>query len=129
MLENKARDIIVSHARATLTKIPVESGACRYNFRCHNNAVNDALNNNQDSIAMCIYIDEGYPVIHFINIDNDGIYTDNTLGRWSETVEYFLVKKIPKVDFFTVSTVFSAYRKELKRKIPFVIRILNWYKF
>ena len=87
------------------------------------NAVHDALNNGHDYIAMCIYIDEGFPIIHFINIDNDGNYTDNTLGRWSETLEYYLVKTIKKDDFFNVNNIFIDYRIHLSSNIPWYIRM------
>ena len=107
---------------ATMNKINVKSGVCRYNFRCQYNAVHDALNENHERIAMCFYIDGSYPIIHFVNYDNDGNYIDNTFGRWSETQDYYLIRIIKKTDFFSVDEIFTAYGKELKRNLPFYVR-------
>lgn len=117
-----AKDIIKDLILTTMPKIDVISGSCRYNFKCQMNSVHEALNNSQDKIAMCFYIDDGEPIIHFININEDGTYIDNTLGRWSEIFDYYLIKTIDKEDFFKINTIFTAYRKELKTKLPFYVR-------
>ena len=127
--EERTNKIIINKILATLPKIKVKSGSCRYNFRCQMNAVHDALNNDEEQIAMCFYITEGYPIIHFININKNGEYIDNTLGRWSERNEYFLIKKIDKEDFFDVNTIFTAYRKEIRKSLPLYLRILNGEDF
>ena len=107
-----------------LEKISVVSGECRYNFMCHRNAVHDALNANQDEVAMCFYIDDDQPIIHFINIE-DGRYVDNTLGRWSDMHDYYLIKTIGKEDFFNIADIFVDYRKQLQGRLPILIRWFN----
>lgn len=113
---------------ATLPKIKVTAGIIRYNFRCQYNSVHDALNDNQEKVAMCIYIDEGFPVIHFVNYDN-GVFTDNTLGRWCEKYDYYLVRFIDKESFWDIDNIFVAYRKELHRRLPFWVRLLSNVEF
>ncbi len=52
IFNNAARRIVENMVIATLPKINVKSGKCRYNFRCQMNAVHDALNSGQDKIAI-----------------------------------------------------------------------------
>ena len=129
MFTDVSKAIVKNMVIATMQRIEVNSGVCRYNFRCQYNAVHDALNENHERIAMCFYLDGSYPVIHFVNYDNEGSYIDNTFGRWSEMRDYYLIKIIEKVDFFSVDEIFTAYRKELKRGLPFYIRWFSsvWY--
>jgi hypothetical protein len=53
-LNEKANKEIVTYILSNLNKISVKSGQCRFNFRCHNNAVNDAIVNNESKIAMVL---------------------------------------------------------------------------
>ena len=114
----------------TLQKIEkVNSGVCRQNFRCHLNSVHDALNEGHEKIVMCFYIQkeeyfsDPYPSVHFINIDSDGNYIDNTLGRWSEAYDYYFIRFIYKSDFFIVPKIFGDYRKFLKNTLPWYLRL------
>ena len=125
----KAKKFIKNMIIATMPKINVKSDKCRYNFRCQMNAVHEALNKNQDKIAMCFYLDGDYPIIHFINVNDKGEYVDNTLGRWSETFDYYLIRLIDKDSFFKINDVFSAYRKELRLKLPWCVRNLSDCEF
>lgn len=127
LLNSKAEDYIRNTIVANMPKIKVNSGTLRYNFRCQYNAVNDALNAGEDRIAMCFIIDGNMPIIHFINVDSEGNYTDNTLGRWSETCCYYFVRYIERDSFFNIDDIFSAYRKELRAKIPFFVRLFSDY--
>ena len=122
LFDDKAKKIVKNMVTATMPKINVKSGLCRFNFRCQMNSVHDALNNNQDKIAMCFSVKNNEPIIHFINIDNENNYIDNTLGRWSETYEYYLIRTIEKESFFKINDIFTAYRNELKSKILFYVR-------
>lgn len=128
-IDRKAYKIIIDYAKSNLEKINVMPGTCRYNFRCQMNAVNDAIVSKQNKIAMCIYIDDGQPIIHFLNVTNDLTFFDNTLGVWCQEYEYYLVKFINEPDFFKVNSIFSAFRRELFRKLPFLIRNLSCVTF
>lgn len=106
----------------------VNSGVCRWNYKCHCNSVHDALNDGHEKIAMCFYVEKKEyfsnpsPSIHFINIDNEGNYIDNTLGRWSEAYDYYFIKFIYKDDFFRVPQIFREYREFIKDSFPWYLR-------
>jgi len=121
----KAEDLVRNLIVATMPKITVKSGLCRYNYRCQLNAVHDALNDDQDKIAMCFYFKDSRPIIHFINVDNEGNYIDNTLGRWSETFDYYLIRFIEKKSFFKIEKIFTAYRNELVSNFPWYVRLFD----
>ncbi len=128
-LNKKSRKIIKEMAVATLQKVEVSPGHCRYNHRCQYNAVHDAINNKEDRIAMCLCISGNYPCIHFLNVDKKNRYTDNTLGHWSTKSDYYLVRYIEKESFFNVDKIFSAYQKEIRNKLPFWVRFLSDFQF
>ena len=122
MFKIKARNRVLQIIDSKYSKISVSGGTCRYNFRCHNNAVSDAINNKDEYIAMVIYVDEREPIIHFINVDKRGAYTDNTLGQWAQRMDYYLVRTIPKESFWDIYNIFAAFRLELHRQLPFYMR-------
>jgi len=128
LLNSKAKQFFINYFKTNLNTIEVSSGQCRYNFQCHMNAVHDAIVEEDSTIAMCIYIYGKFPIIHFIKVDEKtGNYIDNTLGQWSQYNEYRLIRLITKDEFRDINLIFQNYRKELKRKLPFWIRILSNY--
>lgn len=129
LLDDKAKEIVKDHMLATMKRVPVKSGACRYNFRCQRNAVHEALEAGHDEIAMCMYLEGDNPIIHFLNVDKDGNYTDNTLGQWSQRYTYFLVRHIDKESFFSIESIFSSYRRDLKLKMPLHVRLFSNVEF
>ena len=128
-MKSKAYSIITNHILATMQKITVTSGVCRWNYHCQMNTVHDALNDGHSKIAMCFYLEEMRPIIHFLNFDDEGKFVDNTLGRWSERYDYYLVRFIEKESFFEVDDIFKAYRKELNRMLPWWIRLIYKIEF
>lgn len=116
---NKAIKEIVNYTIATYKKIKVNPGKCRYNYMCHSNAVHEAKKKKHKKIAMVIYIDEGYPIIHFINFKNKK-FKDNTLGQWTKNNEYYFVRWIKNDEMWEVHTIFRAFKKEIRKK-------LNWW--
>lgn len=129
LLNNKAKQFFINYFKTNFNTIEVSSGACRYNFQCHMNAVHDAIVEGDSTIAMCIYIyNNKQPIIHFVKVDEKtSKYIDNTLGQWSQYNEYRLIRLITKDEFRNIDLIFQNYRKELKRKLPFWIRILSNY--
>ena len=130
ILDNKANLEIIDYTKNNLEKISIRSGKCRFNYRCHMNAVHEAINNNEDEVAMVVYFhknDDGsiYPIIHFVNVDADGIYTDNTLGNWSRYYEYYLIKNIEELDFPIINSILSNYKDEFRKKLSFTTRLLS----
>ena len=77
---------------------------------------------------MVFYFDinkENNPIIHFINVDNNNKFIDNTLGHWSSKSKFFLIKYIYKEEFFDVNDIFVKYTEEIKNKIPWYIRMFT----
>ena len=128
MFDKIAKIKIRDFAVGSLSAIEVAGGKCRYNFYCHANSVNDAIENEDNRIAMCIYFEDDFPILHVINVDKEGNFTDNTLGVWAAQYKYYLVRFIEKDSFFDIFEIFTAYRKELKSKIPWYIRLFSNYK-
>lgn len=126
--KKKADDIVRNRVISLFHPITVHPGACRYNYRCQMNAVHEAIEHDEKRIAMCICFDHedpsvGQPFIHFININNENEYFDNTLGHHSQYNYYYLVRLIYDYDFINVNVIFDMFRKEIQRWIPWYIRI------
>lgn len=120
----KAESIVRSKIISEHNCIKVFPGKCRWNFRCSNNAVHEAIKKGDKEIAMVMYFDGGCPIIHFINF-RKGKYIDNTLGEWTSQYEYYLVRFIGKEDFWNVNYIFRKYRETLQNYLPFWIRIFS----
>ena len=129
MLDNISTKKIKEHVINTGKLIDVKSGRCRYNYKCHMNAVSDALSSKQNSIGMCVCINDNNCFIHFVNISKNNTYIDNTLGQWSVNYDYYLIDIIDKKDFFSVNEIFTKYRKKLHQKLPLLLRMVNTVEF
>ena len=129
MLEEIAYETIRNFVFDNYPKIKVSPGECVYNFRCHLNAVHHAIRNGHHHVAMVIYISKNSnkPSIHFVNINKEGKYTDNTVGEWSANFDYYLVSYIEKYRFFHIESEFTNYRKTLmKVPDPFIRFVANY---
>lgn len=125
-IENKINSMLVKYVKSTYRKIDVNPGACRYNYKCHLNAVHEAIEHQESQIAMCMGIENGtYPYIHFVNVNDEGEFWDNTLGHWSRWSEFYLVKIIDSTEFRDVDNIFGMYRDVLHRIFPWYLRIFN----
>lgn len=129
LLNNKAKLEVILHLRATKNKIDVRHGKCRFNYKCQCNAVHEAINKKQSRVAMCMYIDGDYPIIHFVNVSKKGKFKDNTLGNWATNYEFFFIKYVDDVDYFNINDVFNSYSKELRNQLSFFTRLLSDIEF
>jgi hypothetical protein len=127
MFTRKANEFITEFIKANYEKISVESGECMYNYMCHANSVHRAIRKKQKRIALCFIIDEGNPIVHFINYHKK-TYTDNTLGVFSENVEYYFVRFISEEEFKDVFNIHKRLKKQIKRQLPFLIRIISKFE-
>lgn len=127
LIDNKVRKYICDQIVSELTEISVKAGDCRFNYNCHKNATHIAETNNDEYIVCSIYIDNGYPIIHFLNIDNDGNYIDNTLGIHTLIYKHYYWKKIYRVDYFDIDNVFYNLRREIKNGLPWYYRYFTKY--
>lgn len=121
---HKAQQEIANYTIANYEKIKVKAGKCRYNFRCQYNSVHEAKKNKHKKLAMCIYLDDGYPIIHFINY-NKGKFVDNTLGEWSSRVDFYFVRWISDEEMWKIDSIFTAFRKELRKTLSWWTRLTS----
>jgi hypothetical protein len=138
--DQKARRFIADYTKANYEQISVEPGECRFNLMCHMNAVHEAIDDNEKEIALCIYFIKCYkpnqiqPIIHFVNVTETealryGYYTDNTIGHFCVNYKYYIVRYIDKADFMNIDNVFANFRKELRSKLPWWLRLLSKVNF
>jgi hypothetical protein len=91
------------------------------------NAVHEAVKNKDKKIAMCVYMDGGQPIIHFINY-RKGKFIDNTLGEWSRRYNYYFIKFIDKENFWDVNVFFTAFNNDIGRKLNWWTRLTSDYR-
>lgn len=123
----KAQKEICNHIISKYNKIEVKPGKCRFNYQCHRNSVHTAKKHNHKKLAMVVYIEDGYPIVHFINY-NKKQFIDNTLGEWSSQVYFYFVKWIKSEDMWDIFTVFNAFRGELGKQLSWWTKITSDYR-
>jgi len=122
-----ARKEIKTYILANYNKIEVKAGKCRYNFRCHNNSVHEAKRHKHKKIALVVYVDGDYPIVHFVNY-NKKRFTDNTLGEFATQVDYYFIKWIKDEDMWDIFTIFDAIRQELGKQLSWWVRLSSDYR-
>jgi hypothetical protein len=116
---------VTEYVKGSYRPIKVVPGKLRFNFKCHLNAVHDAVEAGEDSIVMCIYFDaDNEPILHFLNKKGD-VYTDNTLGYWSHENTYYFVREIPSSEFDNVGGAFTSLRSFLVSLVPWYYKIFQ----
>jgi hypothetical protein len=126
-LDKRAAKELEDYVRATYRRISVKAGACRFNYRCYNNAVHDALRNGDEAVAMVVYIEDGYPIVHFVNV-HEGEYTDNTLGEWSQRYDCYLVRHVGHDEFWDSEMILRKFRGFMGRNLRFVTRLFSEWR-
>lgn len=116
----KAKEIVRNIAYS-FDVVQMTPGKCRYNYKCHKNAVHEAFICGQDYVGMGFYMEEDYPIIHFWNVSGD-TRTDNTLGEWSRYYTYYEVKLIHMEEFENIDQIFYDYANSLCQKMPWWVR-------
>jgi len=127
---NKVTNSFYKEIIATKERIKVKSGKCRYNYKCHMNAVHEAVKNKHSKLAMVVYMDEGKvnPIIHFLNFDGEN-YIDNTLGEWTQRNEYYLIRYIGEEDFWNIGYIFTSYRETIKNNRSWWLKLTSDVNF
>lgn len=67
-----------------------------FNARCHNNADHMVRCGDAVSIAEVVIIDDDSCTLHYINMDDQGLYFDATLGYQYTDCDYRLVRLMNK---------------------------------
>ena len=106
---------IIEHIKANYQRIDKDQmkiGDSFYNYMCHMNAVQYIKNGKADEIYLCVYIENNWPIVHFINKQDDK-YIDNTLGWRYEQLEYYIIKKVSEDEYNSIEDLLSNTQKSL----------------
>lgn len=128
MFRKQILRVIEHYIRSNYQMVEVNPGQCRYNYQCHSNSVHEATVLGHKEIALVVYFEGNEPTVHFINVDNEGKFVDNTLGVWCEKTEMYLIRKISKMEFYDVYMIHNSFRMHLKNMLPFHLRIFHDHK-
>lgn len=123
----KAQQEIYNYVTSKYNTVKVKAGKCRYNYRCHMNSVHEAKRHKHKKLAMCVYIDGGYPIIHFVNYSK-GEFVDNTLGEWAKLYDYYFIRWIRQDEMWNINDIFTSFRKELRKNLSWWVRITSDYE-
>lgn len=97
---------VCAYVRSRYTMIDVEPVQGMFNFRCHENSVQYAKSNEGYGIAEVIYIEDGSPILHYVNT-KDGKFYETTLGWRAEDLEYYKIRDIHPSDWNRIHSEFS----------------------
>lgn len=104
--ELKIDENVCRYVRSRYTMIDVEPVQGMFNFRCHENSVQWAKSRPGFGIAEVIYIENGKPVLHYINTKDDKFY-ETTLGWRADNMEYYKIRDIHESDWMRIHSEFS----------------------
>ena len=106
---------IVEHVKSNYQKInknDMQLGDLYFNYRCHMNAVQYIKTNKADEVYLCVYIEDNYPIVHFINKKEDK-YIDNTLGWYYEQLDYYIIKRVSEEEYINIWDLLTDTQKNL----------------
>lgn len=115
--KDKVLKRIIEHAKTNYTRIDKDEmkiGDSFYNYKCHLNAVQYIKNGQADEVYLCVYIEDNYPIVHFINKKDDK-YIDNTLGWLYETIDYYIIKKVSEDEYDNIGNILTESQAHLVR--------------
>lgn len=115
--KNRVLEKIIEYVRTNYTYVNLEDmklGTIIYNYRCHLNAVQCVKEGKADEVYLCVYIEDKYPIIHFINKQGDK-YVDNTLGWTYKKIEYYIIRKINSGEYEQITDVLVQAQRTLAR--------------
>lgn len=117
-LEDKMHDYVVG----TLPRIEVEPKQGLFNKMCFFNAVDYSERHEQDiKVAEVIIVEEGFTYLHYINVDEAGVYLETSLGFRATYIDYYLVRIIPSEDYHRIHKLFDNAQR------AYADKFLNWY--
>lgn len=96
------------HVRSRLKKIQVVPTQGLFNFRCFENAVEYQRTHPDLRLYEVIYIDQGDPILHYVNYDPVACrFLETTLGWRADTLDYFLVREIEPENYQKIHDEFN----------------------
>lgn len=105
--KRKIRERVCRFVRSRYEMIRVQPEQGVFNFRCFENAVEYQRKNPDTEVIEVIYIDEGHPILHYINRKPDGTYLETTLGFRAERLEYYHIRRIHPDDYHRIGAEFD----------------------
>lgn len=106
---DKIHGRLKGHVRSRYEMIKPEPTLGLFNFRCFENAVEYARRYPEMEVIEVIYVDNGTPILHYINYDPlDKKYLETTLGWRAPYLEYYHIRKIHVDDYYRISSEFDC---------------------
>lgn len=114
---NKIKKSIEEYCETNYEKINRDNmrlGRGLFNHRCQHNAVQQVKEGLMEEVYMVVCISGSeYPVVHFINKDNEGFYIDNTLGYLYDVYDSYIIRKIDPSEFNKMNDLLMNTKKSL----------------
>jgi hypothetical protein len=105
---DKIHDRVVEYIRSRHSLVDVKPKQGLFNFKCFYNSVEFARLNPEYSVVETICIENGIPILHYINkhIETGELY-ETTLGYQAEYNEYYIIRDIHKNDHKFIGNEFD----------------------
>ena len=114
---------ICMHVRSRHQMIKPLPTVGMFNFRCHENATEYQRQHPECGIVEVIYIDNGDPILHYINHNPEtGEYLETTLGYRAEHLEYYKIRDIHPDDYRRTPAEFS------RSLDSWLYQFTNWFE-
>ena len=98
--QERAHKRICEHVRSRYSLVKVSPKAGLFNLKCHCNAVEYARTHKKTEVLEVVYIDDGTPIMHYINRRADtGALLETTLGFEADRLEYYIIRTIHPEDY------------------------------
>lgn len=115
--KDKVLKKIIEYVRTNYTYINLSDmmqGNIIYNYRCHLNSVQCVKEGKADEVYLCVYVENNYPIVHFINKQGDK-FVDNTLGWTYENIDYYIIRKINSDEYKNITDILVQAQRTLTR--------------
>lgn len=104
----KVNKNICDYVRSRYTMVDVLPEQGLFNQKCFYNAVEYARVYEGVSVVEVIYIDNGDPILHYLNKDNGtGELFETTLGFRADSLEYYVIRDIADGDHKHIGDEFN----------------------
>lgn len=106
--------------RSTLNLVHPKGKQGLFNFQCFDNAVQWVVEHPEYAVSEVIYLDEEYPILHYVNSKKGKLY-ETTLGYRTPQLEYYVIREIDVADYPNI-------RKEFNRSMSYwTKKYTNWF--
>lgn len=108
MNKDKFQTRATRYFRSTKERILVTPKQGLFNYRCFENAIEFTRLNPNHEVYEVIYIEGSTAILHYINRDSlTGEFLETTLGFRADYFEYYLIRKIPEIDYKYLGSEFD----------------------